>query len=121
MNSTELSALLLLATAASFTPGPNTTLSTALAANLGFRRSLRFVLAVPVGWGLLLSLCAGGVGAIVVALPPLRIGIQAVGVGYCWWWPARLAAKGNLAQPAAPHWRLPFCQGVLRKFLNVRP
>ena len=63
MNSVELTALLLLTTGASFTPGPNTTLSTALGANFGLRRALRFVLAVPVGWGLLFSLCAGGVGA----------------------------------------------------------
>ena len=51
MSSTELTALLLLCTAMSFTPGPNTTLSAALAANFGFRRALRFVLAVAVGWG----------------------------------------------------------------------
>lgn len=50
MNTAELSTLLILVTAASFTPGPNTTLSTALAANLGFKKSLRFVLSVPVGW-----------------------------------------------------------------------
>ena len=48
MNAAEFTALMVLATAASFTPGPNTTLSTALAANLGFKRSLRFVLAVLV-------------------------------------------------------------------------
>ena len=82
MNSAEFIALLVLTTAASFTPGPNTTLSTALAAILGLRGSLRFVLAVPVGWGLLFSLCAGGVGTIVMLLPPLRIGIQALGVAY---------------------------------------
>ena len=63
MNATEFSALLVLATATSFTPGPNTTLSTALAANFGLRRAMRFVCAVPVGWGLLFALCAGGVGA----------------------------------------------------------
>ena len=42
MNATELSALLVLATATSFTPGPNTTLSTALAANGGLARALHF-------------------------------------------------------------------------------
>mgnify|MGYP006977463854 FL=1 len=47
----EFTALLLLATAVSFTPGPNTTLSTAIAANRGLRGALRFVCAVPVGWG----------------------------------------------------------------------
>ncbi|MDO9202113.1 MAG: LysE family translocator, partial [Hydrogenophaga sp.] len=64
MNAAEFSALLVLATATRFTPGPNTTLSTALAANLGLRRAMRFVCAVPVGWGLLFALCAGGVGAL---------------------------------------------------------
>ena len=53
MTSAELSALLVLATVSSFTPGPNTTLSTAMAANHGLRHALRFVCAVPVGWGLL--------------------------------------------------------------------
>ena len=61
----ELTALLLLSTAASFSPGPNTALSTALGANLGLRHALRFVCAVPVGWGLLFTLCAAGLGAVV--------------------------------------------------------
>ena len=56
---TEFTALLLLATAMSFTPGPNTALATAMAANAGLRHSLRFVLAVPVGWCLLLLLRSG--------------------------------------------------------------
>ena len=59
MSAQELTALLLLSAATSFTPGPNTTLSTALAANLGLRSALRFVLAVPVGWGMLLGLHGG--------------------------------------------------------------
>lgn len=71
MNWQELSALLALATAMSFTPGPNTTLSTALAANHGLRRALPFVCAVPLGWGVLLTLCSLGLGALVLALPLL--------------------------------------------------
>ena len=50
----------------SFSPGPNTTLSTALAANGGLPRAMRFVWAVPVGWSLLLGLCAAGLGALVL-------------------------------------------------------
>ena len=82
MTDTELTALLILATATSFTPGPNTTLSTALAANRGLRGALHFVCAVPVGWGLLFVLCAAGLGALVVAVPLLRWGILAGGLGY---------------------------------------
>ena len=54
MSTAELTALLLFCTAMSFSPGPNTTLSTALAANLGLKRALRFCLAVPTGWTLLM-------------------------------------------------------------------
>lgn len=120
MNSAELSALLALATAASFTPGPNTTLSTALAANLGFKRSLRFVLAVPVGWGLLLSLCAGGVGALVLALPPLRIAIHAIGVAYLLWLAFKLFRSSALASADAAQLKVTFWQGVLLQFLNIK-
>ena len=52
----ELTALLVLSTAASFTPGPNTALSTAIAANHGLRSAMKFIVSVPVGWGLLLTL-----------------------------------------------------------------
>ena len=120
MNSVDFTALLALTTAASFTPGPNTTLSTALAANLGLRRALRFVLAVPVGWGLLFSLCARGVGALVVALPALRIGIQATGVAYLLWLAARLARSASLAQADASQLKVTFWQGVLLQFLNIK-
>ena len=120
MNSAEFIALLVLTTATSFTPGPNTTLSTALAANLGLRGSLRFVLAVPVGWGLLFSLCAGGVGAIVMLLPPLRIGIQALGVAYLLWLAFRLARSRALTSADTARLKVTFWQGVLLQFLNIK-
>jgi threonine/homoserine/homoserine lactone efflux protein len=120
MTASEFTALLLLTTAASFTPGPNTTLSTALAANFGLKRAMRFVFAVPVGWGLLFSLCAGGVGAMVVAVPALRIGIQAVGVAYLLWLAFKLAGASALAQADMARLTVTFRQGVLLQFLNIK-
>ena len=120
MTAAEFTALLVLTTASSFTPGPNTTLSTALAANLGLRRALRFVVAVPVGWGLLFSLCAGGVGAMVVAMPPLRIGIQVIGVGYLLWLASRLARTRTLGQADAGQLSATFWQGVMLQFVNIK-
>ncbi len=64
MSTAELTALLLFCTAMSFSPGPNTTLSTALAANLGLKRALRFCLAVPTGWTLLMLGSGLGLGAL---------------------------------------------------------
>lgn len=120
MSGAEITALLLLCTAVSFTPGPNTTLSTALAANFGLRRALRFVLAVPVGWGLLLSLCASGVGALVVSLPPLRLGVKAAGVAYLIWLAWKLWQAHQLSQTKTHQLNVSFWQGVMLQFLNIK-
>jgi threonine/homoserine/homoserine lactone efflux protein len=132
MNPSEFTALLLLTTALSFTPGPNTTLSTALAANGGLRRAWGFVLAVPVGWSLLLCLCAGGLGALVLAVPALRLGITFVGSSYLLWlaWTLmglRFEWRARRWSRVPAHWRsdgtrlsVGFWQGVLLQFLNIK-
>lgn len=120
MTAAEFGALLALATATSFTPGPNTTLSTALAANFGLRRALRFVLAVPVGWILLLTLCAAGVGALVLAVPLLRGAILMGGVAYLLWLAWRLAGNQTLASASASSLNVTFVRGVGLQFLNIK-
>jgi threonine/homoserine/homoserine lactone efflux protein len=120
MNTSELTALLALTTAASFTPGPNTTLSTALAANYGLRRAMTFVCAVPIGWGLLFSLCAGGVGALVVAVPALRLAIKVLGVGYLLWLAYKIGMSRKLSEADESRLNVTFFQGVMLQFLNIK-
>ena len=117
---TEFTALLLMATAASFTPGPNTTVSTAIAANRGLRGAMRFVCAVPVGWGLLFLACALGVGALIVAVPALRWAVLALGLGYMLWLASKLARSGTLSQADERKLDVTFWQGVLLQFLNIK-
>lgn len=120
MDASEFGALLTLATATSFTPGPNTTLSTALAANFGLRRAMRFVCAVPVGWTLLLTLCAAGVGALVLAVPLLRGAILAGGVAYLLWLAWRLAGSSTLSNANPSSLNVTFTRGVGLQFLNIK-
>lgn len=121
MNGQELSALLVLATAMSFTPGPNTTLSTALAANRGFRHALPFVLAVPVGWGALLLVCALGLGGLVLAMPLLGGAIKFGGVAYLLYLAWKLAQARQLGQAAdATRLNVGFWQGVALQFVNIK-
>jgi threonine/homoserine/homoserine lactone efflux protein len=120
MNTSEFAALLALTTAASFTPGPNTTLSTALAANYGLKRAMTFVCAVPVGWGLLFTLCAGGVGALVVAIPALRLGIKVLGVGYLLWLAYKIGTTSKLSSVDSSRLNVTFFQGVMLQFLNIK-
>lgn len=116
----EFTALLVLASAMSFSPGPNTTLSTALAANYGLRRSMRFVLAVPCGWCLLLLLCAAGVGTLITAMPVLRGLIQVLGMAYLLWLAFKLWGSGQLAQTHNAKLRVGFWQGVALQFINIK-
>lgn len=120
MNWQEFTALLVLATAMSFTPGPNTTLSTALAANHGLRRALPFVCAVPVGWGVLLGVCTLGLGALVLALPLLSWTIKLVGVVYLLWLAAKIARSRQLGGADATRLNVTFWQGAALQFVNIK-
>ena len=120
MSSTEFIALLVLATAMSFTPGPNTALSTAMAANHGLRHAMPFVCAVPLGWGLLLTFSALGVGALLVALPWLAWGVKLAGVAYLVWLARRLAMTQELGQADARRLQVGFWQGAALQLVNIK-
>ncbi len=120
MNWQEFTALLVLATAMSFSPGPNTTLSTALAANHGLRRAMPFVCAVPVGWGVLLSLCALGLGALLLALPLLGLAVKVTGVAYLLWLASRIARSRQLSEADAEKMNVGFWQGAALQFVNIK-
>ncbi len=117
---TELTALLLFATAMSFTPGPNTTLSAALAAQGGLARALPFVLGVPVGWGLLLLSCAFGLGGVLQAAPVLRGTIQWLGLSCMLWLAWKLARADTLSQADPGRLQVGFIQGVALQFINIK-
>jgi threonine/homoserine/homoserine lactone efflux protein len=120
MNWQEFTALLVLATAMSFTPGPNTTLSTALAANHGLRHAMPFVCAVPVGWGVLLGICALGLGALVLALPLLGWAIKLVGVAYLLWLASKIARSRQLSLADTERLNVTFWQGTALQFVNIK-
>jgi threonine/homoserine/homoserine lactone efflux protein len=120
MSTPELFALLAFCTAMSFSPGPNTTLSAALAANHGMRRALRFCFAVPTGWTLLLLACGFGLGALVTGIPILNWAIKLGGAAYMLWLAVKLAAAGQLTQVDASRLDVTFVQGVALQFLNIK-
>jgi threonine/homoserine/homoserine lactone efflux protein len=84
------------------------------------RGALHFVLAVPVGWGLLFTLTAVGMGSLVMAVPALRWAIVLGGVGYLLWLARRLWNSGQLSQADQNRMDVSFVQGVLLQFLNIK-
>ena len=85
---------------------------------------MTFVCAVPIGWGLLFTLCAGGVGALVVAMPALRLGIKVLGVGYLLWLAYKIGtantSNSKLSSVNESRLNVTFFQGVMLQFLNIK-
>jgi threonine/homoserine/homoserine lactone efflux protein len=120
MNWQEFTALLMLATAMSFTPGPNTALSTAQAANHGLKRTLPFICSVAAGWAVLLTLSALGLGALLLTVPFLSQAVKLVGAAYLLWLAFRLMDLRRLREVAAAHLSVTFWQGAAMQFVNIK-
>lgn len=65
-----------------FSPGPNVIMLTASGARFGFARSLPHVLGVAFGVGITAGLTGFGIGALLTALPGLRLVLQVIAA--CW-------------------------------------
>jgi threonine/homoserine/homoserine lactone efflux protein len=122
MPAAELAALLAYATAMAFTPGPNTTLSAAMAANHGLAHAMRFVVAVPFGWCLLLVACAAGLGTLVTTLPALGVAIRIGGGAYMLWlaWQLARPARATVGEAARASLDVGFARGVALQFVNAK-
>lgn len=120
MSTSEWVGLLGFCTLMTFTPGPNTTLSTALAANRGLRAALRFCLAVPSGWLLLMTICSLGVGTLVLSVPALQWGIRLAGAAYLIWLASRLWQVSRLGEVDAARLQVGYRQGIALQFLNIK-
>jgi threonine/homoserine/homoserine lactone efflux protein len=93
-----LPALLALAVATLFTPGPNNALLAASGANFGFRRTLPHLLGVALGFTAMLLIVGLALGGLFQASNVLREGLRWGGAALLLW----IAWKIATADPAAP-------------------
>jgi threonine/homoserine/homoserine lactone efflux protein len=84
------------------------------------KSALQFILAVPVGWGILLAICMAGVGNLVLAVPALRWAIVLSGTLYLLWMAQRLWRTRELNQVNTDRLNITFMQGVAVQFLNIK-
>jgi threonine/homoserine/homoserine lactone efflux protein len=116
----EFIALLIFCTVMTFSPGPNTMLTTAIAANDGFRRTLPFTLAVPVGWLFIMMACGLGIGTLVTQMPIIRYLIQFLGCAYLIWLAFKLSQSSQLKEVNLNKLNMGFFKGVIFQFLNIK-
>jgi threonine/homoserine/homoserine lactone efflux protein len=104
----------------SITPGPNNIMLTSSGMMFGFVRSIPHMLGITVGFGVLLALCAAGVGSLVVALPSIHVLLKIFGSGYLLylaWQLRRTAIRQDAAASAKP---LSFIGAAMFQFVNPK-
>jgi threonine/homoserine/homoserine lactone efflux protein len=88
----DLIALVTFVAVGSGSPGPNNTLLLASGITFGFRRTLPHVVGTSVGIGLLVTICAAGVGVALATVPNAQLALKLVGSVYLVYLATRLAA-----------------------------
>jgi threonine/homoserine/homoserine lactone efflux protein len=74
--------LAIFAFVSSITPGPNNIMLTSSGLIFGFLRSIPHMLGITTGFGVMLALCAFGIGSLIVALPALHVALKIAGSAY---------------------------------------
>lgn len=74
--------LALFAFVSSITPGPNNIMLTSSGILFGFQRSIPHMLGITFGFGVLLALCAAGIGSLILAVPEIHLVLKAMGSAY---------------------------------------
>ena len=97
MHSDTLLAATLFALVSSITPGPNNAMLLASGVNFGFRRSLRHLAGVQVGFWLLLVVTALGLHSALTHFPSFYLVLRIAGASYLLWmaWKLATASTGS--------------------------
>lgn len=106
-----------------FSPGPNVILLTASGARFGFRPTLPHVLGVAIGVGITAGLTGFGIGALLTAMPALKLVLQIIACG----WILYMAWKLWTAQSAGAQQKddgrdrpFTFVEAVLFQWVNPK-
>ena len=89
----------------SITRGPNNIMLTSSGIRHGFTRSIPHMLGITIGFGILLAMCAAGVGSLVLAMPQIHLLLKVLGSAYLLYlaWQLRSMAfaqsENNQARP----------------------
>jgi len=102
-----------------FTPGPNNISAMSLGVSSGYRRSLRFLLGITVGFFGVMCLCALLAAVLLAAFPPLQPVLRIVGALYIVWL-AVSTFLGSTKAEAQGSAALGFTSGLLLQLLNAK-
>ena len=104
-----------------FTPGPNNIMLAASGVNFGFAHTIPHMIGVTVGFVVLLTACAAGLGLVVSAIPASLLVLKAACGLYMLWlaWKVATASTAN-RDDKAPARPLTFFQAALFQWVNPK-
>ncbi len=106
----------------SITPGPNNIMLAASGVSFGFIRTIPHILGIPLGFGIQLMLCATGLGALLVSIPELNLGLKIIGSIYLIYlaWLLRSNVIGNSKGEATKSEPMSLLNAALFQFANPK-
>ena len=105
----------------SITPGPNNTMLMASGLNFGFRRSLRHLLGVQVGFAILLSSVGLGLHTVLDRVPQFYALLRYVGSAYMLWMAWKLATtRAVLTEPLFTQQPMGFWGALAFQWVNPK-
>ncbi|MEL6957421.1 MAG: LysE family translocator [Pseudomonadota bacterium] len=102
-----------------FSPGPNVILLTASGARFGFQRTLPHLLGVVLGVGVIAFVTGFGLGALLKAVPSLRIALMVVASAWILWMAWRLWNAQPVTADATDR-PFTFLQAILFQWVNPK-
>lgn len=113
-------ALLALAVATLFTPGPNNAMLAASGANFGFRRTVPHLLGVALGFPLMLMIVGLVLGGIFQTSALLREGLRWGGAALLLWIAWKVARSGGVGSKSEGAHPMRFHQAVAFQWINPK-
>ena len=119
MSTEQVQAFLVFAVVAAITPGPSNVMLTATGANVGVLRGLPCLFGVSAGMGVMMSLVAFGLGALVLGHPLVLAVMKWCGAAFLLWlsWKIATAGKGDAADGGRP---VGFVGAALFQWINPK-
>ncbi|MFC5473971.1 LysE family translocator [Paraherbaspirillum soli] len=112
--------LALFAFVSSITPGPNNIMLTSSGIMFGFNRTVPHMLGVTFGFGVMLVLCAAGIGSLILALPSIHVILKTLGSGYLLYLAWKLRKMTFNADPKGDNKPMTFMAASLFQFANPK-
>lgn len=102
-----------------FTPGPNNISSTSMGVLYGYKKTLRYILGIVVGFFLLMMLCAFIAGTLTILLPSFETILRVAEAGYIVWLAVE-TLRASYAFDLQVQKPLGFWRGLLLQILNPK-